>query len=262
MSANLTSPAARPPDRNHMHVGWVPPTNWARRSLKFDRDAAEAVSGICIVGCGRWMMSDDQVGLRVAERLALRRARKCDSVQPHRHPVEKSPEVGRYDCRVFGGVEISTTEDPLTTLLNVDRAKTELLVIIDAASTSPGHPPGECSRFDFREIGVSSADRVGSMASAGRRLGPLMPGAAGRIDTHSLGVCNALELAGALDALPRNVWIYTVTGACFEPGESLSPVVAAAIAPIADQIEADLLDWQNRPAGSGTDSRTAAPLFG
>jgi hydrogenase maturation protease len=49
-----------------------------------------------------------------------------------------------------------------------------------------------------------------------------------RCSTHALGVAEAIELARALDQLPRRVIIYGIEGESFEQGAGLSEAVEAA----------------------------------
>ncbi len=61
--------------------------------------------------------------------------------------------------------------------------------------------------------------------------------------SHALGVAETLALARALAepaAAGPDVVVYAVEGACFDFGAPLSPQVAAAIAPLAEQIAADV----------------------
>ena len=46
--------------------------------------------------------------------------------------------------------------------------------------------------------------------------------------THAFGVPQAVELARALGKLPQEISFIGVEGACFDAGEGLSPIVAAA----------------------------------
>lgn len=78
---------------------------------------------VLIIGCGRWLRLDDQVGLVVAE--SLRR-----SAPP--------------GCRVL------LTEAPAADIpgrLN----GVELVVLVDAARSNDRHPPGSTERLDFAE---------------------------------------------------------------------------------------------------------------
>jgi hydrogenase maturation protease len=49
-----------------------------------------------------------------------------------------------------------------------------------------------------------------------------------RCSTHALGVAEAIELARALDQLPRRVIVYGIEGVSFEQGAGLSEAVEAA----------------------------------
>jgi hydrogenase maturation protease len=49
-----------------------------------------------------------------------------------------------------------------------------------------------------------------------------------RCSTHALGVAEAIELARALDRLPRRVIVYGIEGMSFEQGAGISEAVEAA----------------------------------
>jgi hydrogenase maturation protease len=78
---------------------------------------------ICVIGCGRWMRRDDQVGLLAAR--ALQR-------------------MGVPEARVV------TTESPAIDILaNLDGIS--LLILIDAARPDDDHPPGTWQRLEYSE---------------------------------------------------------------------------------------------------------------
>lgn len=76
----------------------------------------------CIVGCGRWLRRDDQIGLRIVEHLA---------------------QGG------VPGTRLLATESPCADLLScLDGV--ELLVVVDAARSDNGHPEGDWRRIEYR----------------------------------------------------------------------------------------------------------------
>lgn len=77
---------------------------------------------IAIVGCGRWLRQDDQVGLMVARELA------------HHPPV---------------GCRIVVTESPAADLVEAAEGA-RLLIVIDAMRSDDVHPPGSWTRFPYR----------------------------------------------------------------------------------------------------------------
>lgn len=81
-----------------------------------------AATGVRVVGCGRGLRRDDQLGLRVAERLA--------------------------DLPLDGEVEVTTTEAPAADVL-LAAADVDLLVLIDAVAESPRLPAGRWRRLDL-----------------------------------------------------------------------------------------------------------------
>ncbi|MFH1418945.1 MAG: hydrogenase maturation protease [Planctomycetota bacterium] len=78
---------------------------------------------VCIVGCGRWMRRDDQIGLKIARRVA-------EAHSPNTRVIE--------------------TESPTVDVAAHLDGDTQLLVLVDAARKAPGHPPGSWQRIDFR----------------------------------------------------------------------------------------------------------------
>ena len=159
-----------------------------------------------IIGCGRWLRGDDQVGLMVAEELLG--ALDGD--------VDSSPRV-----------VVESTEAPSTDLFVEGLGRDGLLVIIDAAQVTEGVTPGTWTRIDY----LQDAQRVRDKC---------------RTNTHAMSVDAALEIAAALDMLPRYVWIYAVAGEDFGYNEHLSAGLTKALPEITARIRADLADWLKR----------------
>jgi hydrogenase maturation protease len=63
-----------------------------------------------------------------------------------------------------------------------------------------------------------------------------------RPSTHLLGVAEAVELARALDRLPRETYVYAIEGERFDAGSGLTPAVAAAVERVVELIEEVLHD--------------------
>jgi hydrogenase maturation protease len=59
--------------------------------------------------------------------------------------------------------------------------------------------------------------------------------------THGVGLAQAIELARALDVLPRRCIVYAIEGATFDVGAPLSAAVAAAVAATANDLRTDLV---------------------
>ncbi|MCO6435884.1 MAG: hydrogenase maturation protease [Phycisphaerae bacterium] len=77
---------------------------------------------VCILGCGRWSMGDDQAGLRVAELIA-------DHALPQ--------------------ADVRLSESPGTDLADGSFASADLLVLIDAAPADNAHPSGSFLRLMY-----------------------------------------------------------------------------------------------------------------
>ena len=83
-----------------------------------------------VIGCGRWIRGDDQVGLLVAEALARLRLPRT---------------------------QVETTEAPGAELFDGLRPE-DLLILVDAASARNTQPTGSLVRIDYR----SAPDRIGT----------------------------------------------------------------------------------------------------
>ncbi|MDH6144285.1 MULTISPECIES: hydrogenase maturation protease [Kitasatospora] len=105
----------------------------------------------------------------------------------------------------------------------------DLAIVVDAAHAHPGHP-----------------GRVHRLELDGRQL----PASSGSTSSHGLGLGEAVELARALDRLPRRLVVYAVEGTDTSLGTGLSAPVAAAVEPLTDRIAAALrqppppADWR------------------
>ncbi|KJY43446.1 peptidase M52 [Streptomyces sp. NRRL B-1568] len=95
----------------------------------------------------------------------------------------------------------------------------ELAVIVDAARARPGHP-GRIHRLEPDGCPVRRA---------------------GAASGHGLGPAEAVALARALGAMPGRLVVYAVEGADGSLGTGLSPAVAAAVDPLAEQITEELV---------------------
>jgi hydrogenase maturation protease len=88
-------------------------------------------------------------------------------------------------------------------------------------------------------VGAQRGERPGSLVLLRSGVGepPLPSGIrCGAGGTHALGLAEAVELARALDRLPRRLVVLGVRAAGFAPGEPLSPQVAAAVEAAADRV--------------------------
>jgi len=135
----------------------------------------------------------------------------------------------RLEGRVPGGVELVACEHEPSGMMDAWHGA-EAVLIVDAVSS--GAAPGALHRFD------ASAE-------------PL-PAHAFRASTHAFAVDETIELARALDRLPRRVLVYGVEGGDFEAGEELTPAVEAAVERTAAAVLSDLanLAKEERPCTS------------
>ncbi|MFH8371730.1 hydrogenase maturation protease [Streptomyces sp. NPDC018031] len=110
----------------------------------------------------------------------------------------------------------------------------DLAIVIDAAHAHPGRP-GKVHRVELADRPVGSG---------------------GATSSHSLGLGEAVELARALDRLPRRLVVYAVEGADQRMGIGLSPPVAAAVEPLVRCIEDDIARHRDEHLG---ESAAAGP---
>ena len=88
------------------------------------------------------------------------------------------------------------------------------VAIVDAASS--GAPPGTIHRLDPLDRPLPA----GLLSSS----------------THAIGVPDAIELARALDRLPRSLRVYAIEGESFEVGTGLSPAVGRAVRELSGEL--------------------------
>jgi hydrogenase maturation protease len=96
-----------------------------------------------------------------------------------------------------------------------------------------GEPVGLIEEWTGADA-VFVVDAVSSGAVPGtiHRLDPLaepIPTALSQGSTHAFGLAETIELARALDRLPRRLTVYGIEGERFTAGEVLSPAVARAV---------------------------------
>ncbi|MCI3928857.1 hydrogenase maturation protease [Streptomyces sp. AN091965] len=102
----------------------------------------------------------------------------------------------------------------------------DLAVILDAAHAHPG-TPGRVHRIEL---------------DAGRLARP----AAG--SSHGLGLGEAVELARVLGRLPGRLVVFAVEGTDHSLGPGLSPAVAAAVGPLAESVEREIVRHRDAAA--------------
>jgi hydrogenase maturation protease len=81
----------------------------------------------------------------------------------------------------------------------------------------------------------ASGAAPGTLHRHDARAAPL-PAHLSRSSTHAFGVAEAVELARALDRLPRTLTVYAIEGGSFALGERLTPPVARAVGALADEL--------------------------
>lgn len=119
------------------------------------------------------------------------------------------------DVPPAAGIELTftTSPEPAVDLLHLMDA-CDILIIIDAVRS--GAPPGTI----HRQVWLP-----GLLESRGVE----------RASSHGLGVREILALAGELDRLPEQVLLWGIEVVSTEPGQRLSPRVAAALDDVVEQ---------------------------
>ncbi|KUO17684.1 hydrogenase maturation protease [Streptomyces dysideae] len=102
-----------------------------------------------------------------------------------------------------------------------------LAVVVDAAHAHPG-TPGRVHRLEL-DAGVPAQPATTS--------------------SHGLGLGEAVELARVLGLLPDHLVVYAVEGADGEFGTGLSPAVAAAVEPLVEAVEDEIVRGRDASAG-------------
>ena len=134
------------------------------------------------------------------------------------HPDRGDDAVGRIVAarlrgRVPDTVSVVEADGEATALM--DRFNGASNAILVDASLS-GVPAGTVQRFDVTRQ-------------------TLPPGRLG-MSTHGFGLAEAIELARCLGRLPDSCIVYAVEAGSFEPGEPLSPEVAAAADDVVERV--------------------------
>ena len=122
------------------------------------------------------------------------------------------------------GVQALVTSGEASELLDAWEGHDEV-VVVDAVVT--GAAAGTVSTWEGRPTGLRP--RAG-------------------LSSHGLGLAEALDLASALDRLPRCLRLYGIEGARFEPGAAPSWAVLTAVERVASRIARRLRPPRRRPA--------------
>jgi hydrogenase maturation protease len=116
-------------------------------------------------------------------------------------------------ARLPESVRVLATEAEQSSLLD-EWEGCDAVLIVDAVHS--GSEPGRLHRLDLNAEVVPHAVLQGS--------------------THHFSLGDTIELARALKRLPANARFFGIEGARYEPGEPLSPAVAAALPAIVEEI--------------------------
>jgi len=128
------------------------------------------------------------------------------------------PAVGcALEGRLPEGVVLCTRRGDMLSLIE-DWKGFDALVCVDAAA--PAGAPGRSCRIDLARQDLS------------RDLVP--------VSSHAFGLNEAVALARTLGLAPKSIVVYAVEGHCFESGAPMTRVVAAAVAPTARLVAAEV----------------------
>ncbi|HEX6235268.1 MAG TPA: hydrogenase maturation protease [Jiangellaceae bacterium] len=109
------------------------------------------------------------------------------------------------------GVSLTVTDGEPSRLIDL-WAEADVVVLIDAVRNDPARPGKIHELIVDRPVG----------------------GLGGTASSHGLGLGEAIDLAVALERMPRRLVILAIEGADFSAGTGLSPEVAAAIDRLVD----------------------------
>jgi hydrogenase maturation protease len=121
--------------------------------------------------------------------------------------------VGQLKDRLPSHVRVLEETGEGTELVEAWKDATSV-ILIDAVRS--GAPAGTIHRFDARTHKI--------------------PAELFRCSSHAFSVAEAIELARALNQLPRHLIVYGVEGQNFEAGEGLSRLVEEAISVVVSQV--------------------------
>jgi hydrogenase maturation protease len=121
---------------------------------------------------------------------------------------------------------------------------------------SEGEPTGLISEWDGLDHALV-IDAVRSSAPAGtvhrfEAAEAPLPATVFGVSTHAMGMVEAVELARALDRLPRRLTVYGIEGRDFGAGVGLSPGVERAVVALVKELAGKLRHPARGIEGSGT----------
>lgn len=169
----------------------------------------DAQTDIVVIGCGRSLRRDDQIGLVIAEALNQQTPRN---------------------------MRIIKSESPGPDLL-AEWSDARLLIVVDAARSSEQLPAGSMVRIDLR-----NDDHALRRVSTHNLL------AAAGMSSHLLGIADALILGSELKMLPPVVWVYVIGASEFGYGSELSREAMHIVGIAARRIRADIRQWRSSEA--------------
>ncbi|MGX1851520.1 hydrogenase maturation protease [Streptomyces sp. NPDC055299] len=125
----------------------------------------------------------------------------------------------RKQCPLPHGIRFTCTDGDPTRLISAWE-DVRLAIVVDAARARPARP-GRVQRL---------------------RLGDAVPRTPrGETGSHGFALDDTVRLAHALDRLPGELLVYVVEAADLSHGPGLSPPVAAAVGPLIQRIEEDIM---------------------
>lgn len=129
--------------------------------------------------------------------------------------------AARLDGHLPDGMQLTVCSGDMLALIE-EWKEFDALICVDAAAEMGG--PGTIHRIDLGE-----QDLPRGMAF---------------VSSHAFGLAEAVALARTLGLAPPDIVVYAVEGAQFEAGAAISPHVAGAIGPVAEQVAAEAAKLQ------------------
>lgn len=156
------------------------------------------------------------------------------------NPMRGDDGVGLHVARALRGeadedIQVLEASGAGTELIETLRGA-EAVIVIDAVQS--GKKPGALHRILAHDTPLSVREFSCS--------------------THGFGVAQAIEIARALNQLPRRCVVYGVEGACFEMRSTMSHDVEQAVGACVSLVRQDL-QWLRRERAGGTEPRNRSP---
>ena len=156
-------------------------------------------------------------------------------------PERASPEVDGGRRLVIGVGNVFRCDDAVGIVI-ARRFREKCVDVCVAEASGEGASLMAIWRADD-DVVIVDAVRSGAKPGVIHRLdahAEPIPSAFFNYSTHAFSVAEAIEMARALETLPRTLVVYGVEGARFEAGDAMSDAVAGAVDEVVGRVAAEL----------------------